>query len=271
MNNKNLSQSKSAIRVWFSRVAVFVVCVIVVAVVAVIYPFFVWFVTQFFGEFSNWEKYGQFGDSFGFLTAVFTAGAFYLLWKTYKTQTEELRAVRESMAKQKSAMDMQKFETTFFNILNLYSESIKNLYTYRGNEKIFGKDALANYSRSFISDVRAVIEGQGSDQEKLNRIYRNPSLSYLWRNYRIFVVLLDSCDRELSSDLQKYTYGEIACSGLSETEATAFSFICLHEDSVKQKKMIADYFFRKGLWVPARLPEIHKWLARVIESNVSEI
>ena len=117
-----------------------------------------WLVTQFFGNIEkygqfgdlfgfptaifttgvfDWEKYGQFGDSFGFLTAVFTAGAFFLLWKTYKTQQEELRETRKSLDLQRhemelarQSMDMQRFDSTFFNIWRFYIEAVWGYQKY---------------------------------------------------------------------------------------------------------------------------------------------
>ena len=104
---------------------------------------------QSFREFSSfsWEKYGQFGDSFGYLTAAFTAGAFYLLWKTYNAQKKELRETRESI-------ERQRLQNTFISVLKMCESAYANArydycsekegkITYKGTSAIYY--VIANY------------------------------------------------------------------------------------------------------------------------------
>ena len=140
-DNKNPPQSKPTFWTLSNGLFAFVVCAIAAAF---LYPFFVrWIMNQSFREFSSfsWEKYGQFGDSFGYLTAVFTAGAFYLLWKTYNAQKKELRETRESI-------ERGRLQNTFFSILKAcenananarydYCSEKEGKITYKGTSAIY--------------------------------------------------------------------------------------------------------------------------------------
>ena len=202
-----------------------------------VYPFIVcWLVTQFLGEYSgsNWEKYGQFGDSFGFLTAVFTAGAFYSVVENIQNANKKncARFVRVWPSKNRR-WSMQKFETTFFNILNLYSESIGKfmLHTvWDMLENLWFKDEALHgiFLVRLYSDVRAVIEGQGSDQVKTLThcvLYlKNPSWNQNIFGFRstvsrfllccLILVTLENCP---SATCKNIRYGEIASLRLSST------------------------------------------------------
>ena len=80
-------------------------------------------------SFKDIATLGQYGDSFGALTAIFTAAAFVVLCWTLIAQQEELRLQREEMKKsreifdeQKKVMALQLFETTLFNLLQQHHQ-----------------------------------------------------------------------------------------------------------------------------------------------------
>lgn len=96
----------------------------------------------------KFDNTGEFGDSFGIITALFSGLAFVgMIWTIFLQKHEialqryELRQTREEfersrkeyekqtqlMDKQNSAIDRQIFETTFFNLLTRYDEIIKSL------------------------------------------------------------------------------------------------------------------------------------------------
>ena len=284
MKNKNLSQSKSAIRVWAIRVAVFVGCAIVAAVVAIAYPFIVHrIMDQFFGDSSYWEKYGQFGDSFGFVTAIFACAAFFLLLKTYKVQQEELRETREVMSR-------QKFETTFFNILNLYSKSVDDFYGYADGRYYVGKKEIKGYAKKFLDFFRQLAmcsifgfvsdsnsNSNSIDQENIEFLSKYGDFMALHRHYCIFRTLSDLCDKNLSSAEEKCAYVEIAFSILSYEEIVFFSSYCLLENHKSEKDFFANYFSRNDLRKSAvrsatEASYITKWLAgQFIKQDASEI
>ena len=221
---------------------------------------------QFFGEFSSfsWEKYGQFGDSFGFVTAVFAGAAFFLLLKTYKAQKEELRATRQIMADQKSVMDKQKIETTFFNTLNLYSNAVSNFYLYKGRDRdgYRGVQGLALVAE-YLADISKIITRSASDKEKIDQIYGKRWFWGLNRYYRIFAFLIEFCDSEFSSSDEAQKYTEIAFAHISDTEVAVFALYLIRERDNDRRKLLADYFFQKGLCKPFIHREIIEWAANL--------
>jgi hypothetical protein len=82
----------------------------------------------------NTTEQGQFGDMFGAVNALFSGLAFagiiitILLQKEELTlQRQELKDTRKEFGKQNETLSLQRFETTFFNLLNLHINLISNL------------------------------------------------------------------------------------------------------------------------------------------------
>ena len=275
-DNKNLSQGKPVFWTLPKIIVAFAVCTVIAAFV---YPFIVrWLVTQFFGSYSGfyWEKYGQFGDSFGFLTAIFTAGAFFLLWKTYKAQQEELRATREIMADQKSVMSMQKFETTFFNFLNLYSNLSDGFIVFsmahvgKGgfqNKASHGNDAFGILVRGLIK-VEVIENALFFICE--NRRWSQNILAF-GQQYRIFITLLDFCFRNCPSATEKERYLKIISSTLVDGEMILLVANCFIENNGDNKKLLNDYFFEDGFYKPSLRENVIDYLRSLLESDAAKI
>jgi len=70
----------------------------------------------------------------GIITPFIALASYILLYRTYYSQKEELRLTRKTM-------DQQKFETTFFNMLNLFDNYAKNV-----RYKILSVDGIKEYS-----------------------------------------------------------------------------------------------------------------------------
>lgn len=100
---------------------------------------------------------GTFGDMFGVLNALFAglafAGIIYSILlqnADLKLQKEELRLTREEMIAQKEEMrgqkeqmelqnktlSRQKFENTFFQLLKMFQDTVKDTYWKEGNENV---------------------------------------------------------------------------------------------------------------------------------------
>ena len=271
-DNKNPSKSKPAF--WTLRRAI-VAFVVGVFAAAFLYPLFVReIVAKFFGKFDAfyWEKYGQFGDSFGFVTAIFACAAFFLLLKTYKVQQEELRETREVMSR-------QKFETTFFNILNLYSKSVDDFYGHASMHHYVGKREIEGYAENFLDffhhlatcSIHGLVSDSNPnsnyiDRENIEAFSKYGDFMALHRHYCIFRTLSDLCDKNLSSAEEKCAYVEIAFSILSYEEIVFFSSYCLLENHKSEKDFFANYFSRNDLRKSAvrsetEASDITKWLA----------
>ena len=263
--------------------------VVATIMLLLIFPFLLrQLVENYYGG-KDWEKIGQFGDSFGVFTSIFTGGAFVLLWMTYKAQKEELRATREIMdaqksvmAEQKSVMDMQKFESAFFNILNVYSKSLAEFYTYTregrsipytestqrritlyASEKdmyrlVYGVEALEIVVRCAKESLVEIdmLDFLKWSQSKIFIVLAHPPLFAPYhRHYLVFMKLLTFCDERCPSDSQKSFYAEIALSTLSDGEVILLALNCLQEKNKNYMNLLAKYFFFAANHWRLNLPE----------------
>ena len=100
-------------------------------------------------SFHDSEKQGQFGDQFGAVNALFSGLAFagliftiilqkkeLALQREELTQTrEELKGQKEQMSEQNKTLKIQRFESLFYNMLNLQQKIIEGLrYVYYDEE-----------------------------------------------------------------------------------------------------------------------------------------
>lgn len=109
-----------------------------------------------FALYGNWrllhklcpEDRGTLGDMFGVVNAVFTGLAFVgvvltviLQRNDLKIQKEERVAAEDELKEQKAVLVIQRFETTFFNMLNLQNEIVKNIKNKGSNGREVFDDA----------------------------------------------------------------------------------------------------------------------------------
>ena len=145
------------------------------------FPIFCFFMKH---NFSKLEESGQFGDQFGALNALFSALAFagliytiFIQKKELELQRDELRLTREEMKSQShefvvqnTTMKLQRFENTFFNMLNLQNQIVSQLKLDLGEHSIYPTQC---YKGGSIIDTRATtFEGQ----EVFYRIFNDDRL-----------------------------------------------------------------------------------------------
>ncbi|GAA3606743.1 putative phage abortive infection protein [Flavivirga amylovorans] len=95
--------------------------------------FIVWVVSLFGLNFliTDSEKKGQFGDSFGAINSLFSglalAGIIYTIYlqkKELSLQRKELRDTREEFKIQNKTLKLQRFENTFFHLVELHHQIV---------------------------------------------------------------------------------------------------------------------------------------------------
>ena len=84
---------------------------------------------------SDPEKKGQFGDSFGAINSLFSglalAGIIYTIYlqkKELSLQRKELSDTREEFKIQNKTLSLQRFENTFFHLLELHHQIVNAIY-----------------------------------------------------------------------------------------------------------------------------------------------
>ncbi|HFJ9456985.1 TPA: putative phage abortive infection protein [Bacillus cereus] len=180
-------------RKWFSKITNWMFFISMLCIVgAVGSPLFVYLRYSGYGDYTGIANLGPIGDFVGGTTVTFlTAASVFLLIGTNIMQRKELQMSRQSvdeMVKQTKAsveqmkasvqqaeeakketqitnetMKRQQFETTFFNMINLHHNILKEL---RYNNGKVGRDAIWE----FYEELKGIY---------MNRIYREHQLSIL--------------------------------------------------------------------------------------------
>lgn len=82
----------------------------------------------------DWDEKGPIGDSFGAINALFSGlalgGIIYTIFlqrEELKKQREELSMTRQEFKDQNKNMELQRFENTFFKLLELHNELVSSI------------------------------------------------------------------------------------------------------------------------------------------------
>ena len=128
---------------------------IIVGCIAIAMPFIVYFSSGSTLTADSFAKLGTVGDFLGGTTVgllslasiLFLISTIVMQRKELGMQREELQMTREELAKSNEqyritnkTMKLQQFETTFFNMINLYNEVLKDVYHPKKDVK--GREAL---------------------------------------------------------------------------------------------------------------------------------
>ena len=197
-----------------------------------IFPFF---------PFNGIEKLGQYGDSFGALTAIFTAAAFFVLYRTLIAQQEELRLQREEMKKsreifdeQKKVMALQLFETTLFNLLQQHHQ------------------ILSSYSRSSSKGIQALrsrisTEMQHAHIESMRTFYASfiSDILLLQNLYYNVCSLIEHVENDAPDFIDKNKYKKIISRELHLDEKVLLCVKCWKLEDDNMKSLFWDYVFGK--------------------------
>ncbi len=200
---------------------------------------------------------GTFGDMFGAINALFSGLAFagiiftiLLQRNELELQREELRETRQEYIEQNRTLRLQRFENTFFNMLNLQNEIVKNLqHLQHEGRKVIDLDAKRQlYAMLYIQNFR---ETYGNIPQPSNTIsempenlsnarallenkyfpayydYYSNNFNHYFRNlYHIFKFIYFS---ELDVS-EKNFYASICRAQLSQNELFVIAFNAIIED-----------------------------------------
>lgn len=213
----------------------------------------------------NLEKRGQFGDMFGALGALFSGLAFAGLIITIMQQredlknqrdeinlqredleaqtealrlqkeeiaqtNEELKSQRKEMEEQNKTIMLQRFENTFFNMLNLQMNIFEKVRYQTTGNVVCGEEAI----RHIFSRFRASITNLD-----VNNIYFG-ELDHYNRHLAQILKLIDQTD--FLSKAEKYNYVGLLTSHMSYYELTMFFYYCVSPDGRKGAKELVEKY-----------------------------
>tara|TARA_B100001750_G_scaffold196625_2_gene168886 strand:+ start:359 stop:1201 length:843 start_codon:yes stop_codon:yes gene_type:complete len=207
----------------------------------------------------NWEssEKGSFGDTYGALNTLFSGFAFLgviyailLQRKELKLQREELRDTREELRGSKEAQqalqktqEIQRFENTFFNLLNLYDHLVKSIEIGGGNNIRVGKKAFewiasmitngGPFGYNEIPTMKSYMDNYCQQYDS----YPSQLAHYYRTLYRIFFYINNS---ELEQ-IDKQKYAKIIRAQLSNDEIILLFFNGQTELGAKFSQYIEKY------------------------------
>jgi len=118
---------------------------------------------------------GAFGDSFGFLTSLFSGLAFAGIILTVLLQRNELALQREELASHHETAKLQNFESTFFQMLRLHNDIVNSIDLLKNGLVVAsGRDCFNSFYTRLTKFYRAKqkkLVHSRSDEEILKLAY----------------------------------------------------------------------------------------------------
>ena len=202
------------------------------------------------------EKRGQWGDSFGFVTALFTGLAFAILIWTLHVQQQEL-------ALQKEQLQKQNFGNAFFQLLSLHND-IVNAIEIQG--RAHGRGCfirmLNDLKEEHYPEIQQAANSNTPEAKILNDTYESflipyePVVGYYFRHLYNVVKFVDHHSDLLEEDTKRYT--NLVRAQLSSYELGLLFYNCLSERGAKFKEFVEDYALLEDVSSTELIDEEHK-------------
>jgi hypothetical protein len=174
----------------------------------------------------NPQTSGTFGDTFGIVNSLFSALAFGALYYTILLQKKELNDTRKEFKEQKEALQIQRFETTFFNLINLYQAQSEKLSNYDNEAfQLLGKNAFVP-TIFRLENVIGEFEFDGSQENfaDLCKKYQKFFFHERLGNFKVYLSIFNSIltlinISKLTRDQVSF-YSSLVAANLTEEERT---------------------------------------------------
>ena len=209
-----------------------------------------------FGTLKQWSDKGTFGDSWGMLTALFSALAFGGLLITIFQQQADLKLTRDEIRDTRDEMKLHQFENTFFKMLETYNRILSDLDLTRGTNGdtvVTGTDCIRMLLKILHRTYHKTEEPNfifDADRAKFPRVYeefwqaRRGDLGHYYRFMYNTIKYIDSSDQ---SDQVKEQYIKIFQSQLSDYELVLLFYNGNSTYGEKSKVFIEKYHLLSNL------------------------
>lgn len=214
---------------------------------------------------TTWTERGTFGDMFGAVNSLFSGLAFagviiaiFLQRKELEFQREELELTRgefekqtEEFEKQNDNLNVQRFENTFFNMLDMLNEIVRNI----ANDKEQGQTAIIMYrerrfneqSSHYIHDNN-IIFGNAAREDKKKIVSSGINALRLEQYFKVLYTTLKFIEESKLIYKDKKRYSNILRSQLSKDEIYLLGYNCIIKaDFIPFKMLLEKYSFLKHL------------------------
>lgn len=267
-----------------SRVKVAVISFITAMLLLLFFPYFILNNIQL-GQFKIViPEYDRLGTFISGVTAPFLSlAAFVLLYLTYKSQKEELSDSKKILNEQSETQQTQRFETTFFNLLNLHHSivnsidlkiSVKHTNEWKGehwfeNEEKKGRDCFREFysafTKAYNQQKRYSTKWDGTKhileselvvvKESYNTFFaqHQHDLGHYFRNLYHLVKFIDNSEMK-----NKQMYVSLVRAQLSSHELLLIFYNCASDFGQKFTQFMPAYHFFKNMPTDLLLESSHK-------------
>lgn len=257
----------------------FVVTSIIVSILIIVLWSGSYFVLQYFPK----DERGTIGDMFGVINSLFSGLALsgiiltiLLQRKELKYQREELRDTRREFQIQNETLKIQRFENTFFHLLDQHHQIVNAIdFTYHKKKK---KEEPTSISQMYhqrdspLADLESVtINGRDVFRYRYNKLNEKIKASYdfheiylrdyneakadfghYFRNIYRIIKIIDETDFYYDNKINefeiKYQYSSILRAQISDYELGWIFYNCLSENGIEKfKPLIEKYSFFNNL------------------------
>lgn len=245
---------------------------IITIALAFVMPFIIMLISSTGFTVKKIGELGAVGDFFGGSTiGLLSIASIFFIIHTINIQSKELSLQRKELEltrtelkdtrkvheKSNETMNIQRFETTFFNLLTLHNDIVDNIkLTIPHTADITGRKALAyinnNLRNEFIKppyELREEIDKTQNQREKLNLIYVSffknygPEIGHYFRNLYRIMKFIDKSSLELE---EKKEYIGIMRAQLSTAEFRLIFYNCVSFYGEDFKELVLKYNFFDG-------------------------
>ncbi|MFD0999431.1 putative phage abortive infection protein [Ohtaekwangia kribbensis] len=193
---------------------------------------------------------GRLGDSYGAVTSLFSALAFAGLVYTILLQRKELKETRAEFSEQNLTLKTQKFETTFFHLLENHNNMVENMVVaddsiIRGRQ--LGQIKGRLYIKMFYDHIKAILASNkplsNHAKEYFNLLAKFRDTELYFASMRVILMYIHST--LLIHQEDKKMYIDILRSKLGYFEIRILfyhvAFILNHGDTVQLRKLVLYY------------------------------
>lgn len=188
----------------------------------------------------NFERTGQLGDSFGFLSALMATLAAMFAFQTLEKERSKTERIEEREAKQDEAEKRRESEATFFKLLEFRANIISDIAVRLGSNNIReGTNGLEYIYEQAKSEIMRALEWNHDPQKAYEAVFekhKNDLGHYFRFSCHIIKFLVTKFD-----PARQYEYAQIVRAQLSNSEQALIAINCIYgEGKEKFKPLVED-------------------------------
>jgi hypothetical protein len=198
------------------------------------------------------ENIGVFGDKFGAVNALFSGLAFAGIIITIWLQREDLKETRKEMEEQRKVLTLERFEQTFFNLVNLHNNIVSSCaIKYPIKDKVEGQDVFGEIYNELKPKFGSALIGDW--EEPYNQTFRkyHNILGHYFRNLYRIIKFVDEYNFGISDQnlefKTKYSYIAIVRAQLSMSELCLIFYNGISENGTKFYPYVENYALIKNM------------------------